>query len=51
MKITWKVINNGTGKTQHDMSVPSFALYGKIITNQKIIANLFNNYFLSLADY
>jgi hypothetical protein len=50
MKSTWKIINNEKGTTQHDMSVPSPALDGKIITNQKIIANLFNNYFLSMAD-
>jgi hypothetical protein len=32
------------------MSVPSIVLDEKTITNQYKIANLFNNYFLSLAD-
>jgi len=50
MKSTWKIINNEKGTTQHDMSVPSLVMNEKIITNQKEIANLFNNYFLSVAD-
>jgi len=50
MRSTWKMINNETGTTQLDMSVPSLVMYDKIIMNQKEIANLFNNYFLSVAD-
>jgi hypothetical protein len=29
---------------------PSLVMNEKVLTNQKIIANLFNNYFLSVAD-
>ena len=32
------------------MSVPSLVMNEKTITNQKEIANLFNNYFLSVTD-
>ena len=32
------------------MSVPSLVMNDKIITNQKEIANIFNNYFPSVPD-
>jgi hypothetical protein len=51
MKSTWKIINNEKGTTQHDMSAPSLALDGEIITIQKIIANLFNNLFINSRLY
>jgi hypothetical protein len=50
-KSTWKIINNEKGTTQHDMSAQSLALDGKIITIQKIIANLFNNLFINSRLY
>ena len=47
MKSTW---NTEKGTTHRDMSVPSLELDDKIITNQHKIANLFNSYFLLVAD-
>ena len=47
MKTTWKMINSEKGTTHRDMSV---TLDDKIITNRQKIADLFNNYFLSIAD-
>jgi hypothetical protein len=49
-KSTWKIINSKRGITHQDTSVPLLELDDKIITNQHKIANLFNNYFLSVAD-
>ena len=50
MKSTWKIINNEKGITQQDMSVPQPVLNNKTITNQHKIANIFNSYFISVAD-
>jgi len=50
MKSIWKIINSEKGTTHRDMSVPLHILDDKIITNQQKIANLFNNYFLTIAD-
>jgi hypothetical protein len=50
IKSSWKIINSERGITHQDMSVPLLELDDKIITNQHKIANLFNNYFLSVAD-
>jgi len=49
MRSTWKIINNNIGTTQHDMSVPSLVMNEKIMS-KKEVANIFNNYFLSVAD-
>ena len=48
---TWKIINNEIGTIQHDISVPSLVMNEKLSTNQKEIASLFHNYFLSVADF
>ena len=50
MRATWKIIYKEKGKTPPDMQVPQIIYEDKIITNQKTIADLFNNYFLSIAD-
>ena len=50
MRATWKIINKEKGKTQSEMLVPQIVPEGKLISDQKIIANLFNNYFLSIAN-
>jgi hypothetical protein len=49
MKSTWKIINGEKGTTHRGMTVPLLVLDDKIITKQKI-ANLFKNYFLTVAD-
>jgi hypothetical protein len=50
MKSTWKIINSEKGITHPDMSVPLLVQDDKITTNQQNIANLLNNYFLSVSD-
>ena len=50
MRATWKIISKEKGKAQYEMLVPQIVHEGKLISNQKIIANLFNNYFLSIAN-
>jgi hypothetical protein len=50
IKSTWKIINSESGMTHQDTSIPLLELDEKLITNQHKIANLFNNYFLSVAD-
>ena len=50
VRATWKIINKEKGKTPPDMQVPQIMYEDKIITNQKTIAELFNTYFLSIAD-
>jgi hypothetical protein len=51
MKTTWKIINREKGTNQHDKSVSSLTIDETTISNQDIIANMFNNYFSSVADY
>ena len=50
MRATWKIINKDKGKTQSEMLVPQIIHESKLISSQKIITNLFNNYFLSIAN-
>jgi hypothetical protein len=50
IRSTWKIINSEKWTNQHDMSVSSIIMNGKTITNQYEIANIFNNYFSSVAD-
>ena len=49
-KTTWKSINRENGTTQHDISVSTLTIDDSKIANQSIIANVFNNYFSSVAD-
>jgi hypothetical protein len=50
MKSTWKIINSESGITQQDTSTPIIKLDDKLIGNQHKIVNIFNSYFLSVAD-
>jgi len=50
IKSTWKIINSESGITHQDTSIPLLKLDDKLIANQHKIANLFNSYFLSVAD-
>ena len=50
IKTTWKIINSENGKTIQDMTIPQIKLNDKLIHNQNKIANVFNSYFLSVAE-
>jgi hypothetical protein len=50
MKRTWKRINEEKGKTKHGTNIQSLVIDNNVIMDQKIIANILNNYFLSTAD-
>jgi hypothetical protein len=50
MKSTWKIINREKGTNQHDMSISSLTIDEITISNQCIMANMFNNYLSSVAD-
>jgi hypothetical protein len=49
MSTTWKIINNENGKPNHSKNSISLKIDNKEITNQNTVANIFNNYFLSIA--
>jgi len=50
MATTWKIINHENGKPSHHNNTISLSIDNKEVTNQNKIANIFNNYFLSIAD-
>jgi hypothetical protein len=50
MATTWKIINHKNGKTSHSNNTISLRIDNKEVNNQNKIANIFNNYFLSIAD-
>jgi hypothetical protein len=50
MVTTWKIINYESGKSNHCKNIQSLRIDNKEITNQNTIANMFNIYFLSLAE-
>jgi hypothetical protein len=50
MESMWKVINEEKGKTKNGIDIQSLVIDNNIIMNQNKIANIFNNYFLSIAD-
>jgi len=50
MKSTWKIINKGKRKTKSSIDIQSLVINDNVIMNQNKIANIFNNYFLSIAD-
>jgi hypothetical protein len=50
MATTWKIINHENGKPSHCNNTISLRIDNKEVTNQNKIANLFNIYFLSIAD-
>ena len=47
MKRTWKIINEEKGKTKSGIDVQS---NNNVIMNQNKITNIFNIYFISIAD-
>ena len=50
MKTTWKIITSETGVSHQDTASTMLQLDGSVIDNQHKIANIFNHYFLSVAD-
>ena len=50
MKSTWKIINEEKGRTKSSIDIQSLVINNNIIMNQNKIANIFNNYFLSISD-
>jgi len=50
MITTWKIINHENGKLNHCKNTISLRIGNKEITNQNTIANIFNSYFLSIAE-
>jgi hypothetical protein len=50
MATTWKIINHENGKPSHCNNTISLRIDNKEVTNHNKIANIFNNYFLSIAD-
>jgi len=48
-KATWKLINNLRGLHKSDLK-PSFIIDGKVVLEHRVIANSFNNYFVSIAE-
>jgi hypothetical protein len=50
MKSTWKIINEEQGKTKRDSDIQSIVLDDNVIMDHKQIVNIFNTYFLSIAD-
>ena len=48
-KATWKLINKLRGKHKTDLK-PSFIIDGKVVHEHRVIANSFNNYFVSIAE-
>jgi len=50
MKTTWKIINEEKGTTKSSVDIQSLVINNNVIMNQNKIANIFNNYFISIAD-
>jgi len=50
MITTWKIINHEDGKPNNCKNTISLRIDNKEITNQNTIANIFNSYFLSIAE-
>jgi hypothetical protein len=50
MATTWKIINHENGKPSHSNTTIALRIDNREVTNQAKIANIFNNYFLSIAD-
>jgi hypothetical protein len=49
MKSTWQIINEERGKTKKDIDIQALMLDKKITMNEKEMAEILNNYFLSIA--
>jgi hypothetical protein len=50
MKSTWKIINEEKVKTKSCIDIQSLVINNHVIMNQNKIANIFNNYFISIGD-
>jgi len=50
MKTTWQIINRERRISQPDISIPKLEMHNSTITNQQVLANTFNRYFISVAD-
>ena len=50
IKSTWKIINEEKGKTRSRPIIQFLKTNNNIVNNQKVMANIVNNYFLSVAD-
>jgi hypothetical protein len=50
MATTWKIINNEKGKYDNHNNTISLKIGNNEVTNQNKIANIFNNYFLSITE-
>jgi hypothetical protein len=50
IKRTWKIINEERGKTRSRPIIQFLKINNNIVNNQDDMANIFNNYFLSVAD-
>jgi hypothetical protein len=50
MVTTWKIINYENGKYNDCKNIQSLKIDNEEITNQNIITNIFNSYFLSIAE-
>jgi len=49
-KTAWDIKNLETGKNFSNGDIPVMDIEGKPSCNQQAIADVFNNYFLSIAD-
>jgi hypothetical protein len=50
MKSTWEIINQERGEARNGIDIQLLIIDNNEIINQKQIANIFNNYFLTIAD-
>jgi hypothetical protein len=50
IKTTWKIVNLETHRKGSNAAVDSLNIVGRIIYNQHLIANTYNNCFLSKSD-
>jgi hypothetical protein len=50
MKTTWNIVKSVTGKRSWNKSVQSVDINGALSENQQLIADSFQNYFLSIAE-
>jgi muramidase (phage lysozyme) len=50
MSTTRKIVNYENGKPNHSKNLISLKIDNNEITNQNTVANIFNNYFLSIAE-
>jgi hypothetical protein len=50
IKATWHIINEEKGITKRKSVIKKISHNNRLLTNQKHIADLFNNYFISVAE-